>query len=86
MFYDGSGTGNCFAGNTTRSPNVPANNSTFAPCPGPAANAFSSPAQNEGIGWIAGVNKNDPSTFEKFWIRHPHAARPGVKPLVRYSR
>jgi hypothetical protein len=86
MFYDGSGTGNCFADNTTRSPNVPTDNSTFAPCPGPANNAFSSTTQQEGISWIAGVDKADPNSFEKFWIRHPHAARKGVTPLVRYSR
>jgi hypothetical protein len=86
MFYDGSGTRNCFSGNVTRSPNVPADNSTFAPCPGPPSNTFNGSAQGEGVSWIAGVNKDDPDTFEKFWIRHPHAARPGIQPLVRYAR
>jgi Right handed beta helix region len=85
MFYDGSGTGNCFAGNVTRSPNVPADNSTFAPCPGPASNTLNSAAQQEGLSWVGGVNKADPSSFEKFWIRHPHAARPGLQPLERYT-
>ncbi len=86
MFYDGSGTGNCFAGNTVRSPNVPADNSTFAPCPGPAANTLNSAAQQEGLSWVLGVNKNDPSTFEKFWIKHPHSTQKGITPLERYSR
>ena len=86
MFYDGSGTGNCFAGNVVRSPNVPADNSTFAPCPGPAANTLNSAAQQEGLSWVLGVNKNDPSTFEKFWLKHPHSSQKGITPLERYSR
>ncbi len=86
MVYEGSGTRNCFSGNTLRSPNVPANNSTFAPCPGPANNTPNSQALNEILSWVLGVNKNDPATFEKFWIRHPHAARKSVTPLVHYSR
>jgi hypothetical protein len=86
MFYDGSGTGNCFADNVVRSPNVPADNSTFAPCPGPAANTLNSAAQQEGLSWVLGVNKNDPSSFEKFWIRHPHSAQKGIKPLERFIR
>jgi hypothetical protein len=86
MFYDGSGTGNCFAGNVTRSPNVPADNSTFAPCPGPATNTLNSAAQQEGLSWVLSANKKDPSSFEKFWIRHPHAARAGFTPLERWSK
>ena len=86
MFYDGSGTGNCFSGNATLSPNVPADNSTFAPCPGPATNTLNASAQQEGLSWVAGVNKADPNTFEQHWIRHPHAARKGEQPLVRYTR
>ena len=86
MFYDGSGTGNCFADNITRSPNVPTDNSTFAPCPGPAVNTLNSAAQQEGLSWVASVNKADPNSFEKYWIRHPHAPRAGLEPLERYSR
>ena len=33
LFYDGNGSGNCFENNTAPSPNVPADNSTFAACP-----------------------------------------------------
>ena len=56
MFYDGTGTQNCFSGNTLRSPNLPVDNSTFAPCPAPAANTQNQAAQDTAIGWIAGVN------------------------------
>jgi hypothetical protein len=86
MAYDGTGTGNCFANNRLRSPNVPADNSTFAPCPGPAANTRNGAAQQEALTWALSVNKADPSSFEKYWLRHPHAPRKGVTPLVRYSR
>jgi len=86
MAYDGTGTGNCFEGNVVRSPNLPADNSTFAPCPGPAANTRNAAAQQEALSWALSVNKADPNSFEKFWIRHPHAPRKGVQPLVRYSR
>ncbi|NLT05988.1 MAG: hypothetical protein GXY03_06730 [Solirubrobacterales bacterium] len=86
MFYDGSGTTNCFSGNVTRSPNVPADNSVFAPCPGPAANTPDSDALQEGLSWVLSVNKDDPATFEQFWLRHPHAAQKGIKPLERYRR
>ncbi len=86
MFYDGSGTTNCFAGNVTRSPNVPADDSTFAPCPGPANNTPNSAALQEGLSWVLGVNKADPASFEKFWIRHPHSARKGITPLERFTK
>ena len=86
MFYDGSGTGNCFSGNVTLSPNVPASGSVFAPCPGPPQNARDQAAQNEGVGWITGVSKDDPATFERFWLRHPHSTQRGIEPLVRYRR
>ena len=32
LFYSGDGSGNCFEGNQTQSPNVPADNSTFVAC------------------------------------------------------
>ena len=35
---------------------------------------------------VLGVNKNDPSTFEKFWLKHPHSSQKGITPLERYSR
>ena len=86
MFYDGSGTQNCFSGNTVRSPNLPENNGTFAPCPAPATNTRDQTAQNTAVGWIAAVSAKDPNTFEKFWVRHPHAAQKGIRPLVRLKK
>jgi len=80
MFYDGSGSGNCFAGNTGATTNVPADNSTFAACPFTGANTFNGSAQLEAINWTVA----DP-THEAFWIRNPHAPKPGYTPLERYT-
>lgn len=84
MVYDGSGTRNCFSGNTTRSPNVPAAGGTFAPCPGPAANTPDPSVLGEALGWVAG-SADEPASFEASWLRHPHKARKGVKPLERWN-
>jgi plastocyanin len=86
MFYDGSGERNCFAGNRTLSPNVPADNSTFAPCPGPALNTFNEAARNEGVSWVLTPTRSDPDSYEQFWIRHPHARRRGIVPVVRCAQ
>ncbi len=85
LFYDGSGTQNCFANNQTFSPNLPADNNTFKPCPGPAKNSTDSKARGEALNWVISASKDDPPSFEKFWLRHPHAAQKGIKPLVRYK-
>jgi hypothetical protein len=86
MLYDGSGTGNCFSGNVTRSPNLPANNSTFAPCPGPAANTPDPAVLGTAIGWAAAGSADNPVSFEAQWIKHPHKPRKGVKPLERWTK
>lgn len=83
MVYDGSGTGNCFEGNVIRSPNVPAAGGTFAPCPGPANNSPDPLVLGEALGWVAG-SADDPASFETAWLRHPHQARKGVRPLERW--
>ena len=85
MVYDGSGTGNCFEDNVVLSPNVPADNSTFAPCPGPAQNSFNQAALLEALGFAAG-SPDDPSSFEAKWIKHPHAAKRGLEPLEHWTR
>jgi len=85
MVYDGSGTGNCFQDNVVLSPNVPADNSTFAPCPGPAQNTFNQAALVEAIGFAVG-DPDEPSTFEAKWIKHPHAPKPGYRPLEHWTR
>jgi hypothetical protein len=85
MAYTGNGTENCFSGNTTLSPNVPADNSTFAPCPGPANNTPNNAALAELIGYVAGADANKPETFETNWIRHDHKAKSGFKPCTAYD-
>jgi hypothetical protein len=82
MAYDGSGSGNCFEGNTSRSPNFPADNSTFVSCPG--TNTVAPGVLGQLIAMSLGDSK-DPVTFEKSWIKHPHPTRKGFKPLERYG-
>jgi len=79
LFYDGSGRGNCFEGNALLSPTTPADGSTFTPCATPpAANALNSAAQLEAVNWAVGD-----ATHEAFWLKHPHAAKPGIAALER---
>jgi hypothetical protein len=79
LFYDGSGSGNCFENNSLQSPNVPADNSTFAACPKTDSNAFSSAARNEALGWVAD------STHENFWVRTDHTPIDGITPLEHWT-
>ena len=79
MFYDGSGSKNCFEGNQTQSPNVPADNSTFAACPKGDGNAFSQSARDEGTGWVAD------QTHEANWVRVDHTPIEGITPLERWT-
>jgi hypothetical protein len=85
MAYPGSGTENCFSGNTTLSPNVPADNSTFASCPGPAENPPNDDALGQMLGFVAGAQADKPETFETNWIRHDHKAKAGFKPCIAYD-
>jgi hypothetical protein len=78
MFYDGSGSGNCFTDNDQHSPNLPSDNSTFAACPNAGANAFNSDLDNMAIQWVT-----DPTGSH--WVRHDHAARPGYNPLELWN-
>jgi hypothetical protein len=80
LFYDGSGTDNCFGPNGGVTSMFPADGSTFAPCPFTGANAFSSAAQGEAITWTV----SDP-THEAYWVRNPHAPKPGLEPLELYA-
>ena len=84
MVYDGSGSGNCFEGNITLSPNLPASDSTFAPCPGPAQNAVDPAVLPEAVSWVGG-SVDDPASFEANWLRHPHSPVPGIQPLERFD-
>jgi Periplasmic copper-binding protein (NosD) len=80
MAYDGSGSKNCFENNTLRSPNVPADNNTFATCPGPDPNHADGSVLAEGANWIGD------DTHEKYWIRHDHAAHKGYNPLEHWAK
>jgi hypothetical protein len=79
LFYDGSGTNNCFGPNTGVRVTVPASGSTMVPCPFTGANAFDQAAQSEAFGWVGDA------THEAHWIRHPHAPRRGVTPLEHFT-
>src|SRR4051794_14870547 len=79
MFYDGSGSKNCFEANSLQSPNNPTNNSTFAACPKADANAFDEAARNEGLQWAVD------DSHEAFWVRNPHKPIDGIQPLEHWS-
>ena len=79
MAYDGSGRLNCFSGNTLRSPTVPANGGTFAPCPGPDPNTPDNSVLQEAANWITD------ETHEQYWIRNPHAPHEGYNPLEHWT-
>jgi hypothetical protein len=78
MFYDGSGSGNCFSGNAQNSPNIPADNSTFATCPFTGQNAFNQDLDNQTISWVG-----DPAGAH--WVRHDHAAKAGYNALELWT-
>jgi Right handed beta helix region len=80
LFYDGSGTDNCFGPNDGVTTTTPADGSTFAPCAFTGANAFNQAAQTEAINWSL-----DP-THEANWLKHPHAAKAGFTPLEHYKK
>ena len=79
MFYDGSGSGNCWVDNEQHSPNIPEDNHTFAACPFTGANAFDAQLDSLVIGWVA-----DPPGAH--WVRHEHAAKPGYNPLELWTQ
>jgi hypothetical protein len=80
LFYDGDGTGNCFASNTGVTTTLPASGSTFAPCPFSGANTFDKPSQDTAFGWA--INPN----HEAGWQQHPHANKAGYTPLVVWTK
>jgi len=80
LFYDGDGSGNCVGPNTSVQLTVPADGSTFQPCPFTGANTFSSSAQGEAVNWTI----TDP-THEAFWIKHPQAPIPGITPMEHWD-
>jgi hypothetical protein len=79
LYYDGSGSKNCFEGNSLQSPNVPADNSTFAACPKADANTLNDAARNEGVSYVGD------STHEANWVRVQHTPVSGVQPLEHWT-
>ncbi len=79
LAYDGSGRLNCFSGNILRSPTVPADGGTFAPCPGPDPNTPDNSVLVEAGNWITD------ETHEQYWIRNPHAQHEGYNPLEHWT-
>jgi hypothetical protein len=76
LAYDGSGSGNCFSLDGV-GVTMPENRSTFANCTGP--NGLDGAVRNTMISWTGrGALAN--------WIKHPHAPKPGFKPLEVFSR
>src|SRR4051812_34737764 len=74
LFYDGSGSDNCWGDNDEHSPSIPEDKHTFATCPFSGPNNFDSEVDGQAIGWLA-----DPPGAH--WVRHDHAAKPGYNPL-----
>jgi len=79
LYYDGSGSANCFEANATQSPNVPADNSTFATCPKSGDNGFNEGARNEALSWATD------DTHEKFWVKTDHTPIEGITPLEHWT-
>ena len=79
LFYDGSGSGNCWGDNDLHSPNIPEDNHTFATCPFTGTNAFDQGLDSLVIGWVA-----DPAGAH--WVRHEHAPKAGYNPLELWDK
>jgi hypothetical protein len=79
LLYDGNGRDNCFGPNEGVQTTFPADGSTLVPCPYKGPNNFVQSAQTEAVNWAL-----DP-THEAFWIKHPHAPKPGYTPLEDYA-
>jgi len=78
LAYDGNGTGNCWGPNTGVQTTLPADASLLPACPFDGANTFSKPSQDELLGYAGPASVNA-------WIKYPHKARSGVKPLEVYT-
>ncbi|MCW2990546.1 MAG: hypothetical protein JWM73_1140 [Solirubrobacterales bacterium] len=79
--YDGNGTGNCISGNTGVQVTIPANQSTFAPCPFTGTNAFDQNALADMIRPATDEN------HEAYWVKRtaPHPSIEGIDPLEHYT-
>ena len=76
---DGSGADNCWAPNTGVQNTLPADPAIVPAGPFTGANAFSSDAQGQLVGF-AGANAL------KGWIKHPHKPRSDAKPVEVFGQ
>ena len=79
LAYDGNGSDNCWGPNTGVQSTLPSDRGVFAACPFSGANAFNQDAQNEMLGFAGAAALNG-------WIKHPHKAKAGYKPLEVYKK
>jgi parallel beta-helix repeat protein len=77
--YDGSGSDNCFSGNTGAETTFPADASRFPACPYSGSNVVSGSDRATMLGWIG---QNAVSA----WATHPHPAMKGYKPLETWTK
>jgi len=77
--YDGSGSDNCFSDNGETQNNVPADDSELVECPFQGSNGVNGDARSE----LLTVSLEE--DHEKYWIKHPHADKPGYTPLEHYG-
>jgi hypothetical protein len=75
LAYDGSGSGNCFSLDGV-GPTFPENRSTFATCTG--ANGLDGGARTTMLSWVG-------EGALTAWIKHPHAPKPGLRPLEVFN-
>jgi hypothetical protein len=79
LVYSGSGSGNCFGGNAGVETTIPADPAAFPACPFTGKNADNQDTILAMLEWA--VN----GRYRDGWIQHPHAAQPGIEPLVDWQ-
>lgn len=77
--YDGSGSDNCFENNGDTQNNVPVDDSELVACPFSGENGVNSDARDTMIQISVAQD------HEQYWIKHPHADKPGYTPLEHYG-
>jgi hypothetical protein len=77
VVYDGSGSDNCFGGNTGLQVSIP-DAAALPGCPFSGRNAFSQASRDTLLGFTGMGSLNN-------WIRHPHAPKRGFSPLETFE-
>jgi plastocyanin len=78
LVYDGSGSGNCFSGNTGVTTTFPADASRFLACPFSGSNGLSNDDRTTMLGWTGENALNG-------WSKHDHPAFGAFKPLEQWG-